>query len=154
MHLTKSPPSFSISALETLLGCCLVYYRMSRLVTNDSNTTLNLFMDNKCSWNVQERNVARKAQQINFSIGRSTRKEIGKGVSLSYNGKNIGRLDWAGGGNGYEEVSGGISMAIREWMEGTSRVLLLPETQLLFTEVSFLLFFSWLNASLRSVSFS
>ena len=30
-------------------------------------------------------------------------------MSLSYNGKNIGRLDWAGGGNEYEEVSGGIS---------------------------------------------
>ena len=58
---------------------------------------------------------------------------------------------------GTRKVSGGISMAIRELrkrMEGTSRVLLLPETQLLFTEVSFLLFFSWLNTSLRSVSFS
>ena len=26
----------------------------------------------------------------------------------------VGRLDWAGGGNRYEEVNGGISMATRE----------------------------------------
>ena len=37
-----------------------------------------------------------------------------KGVPLSNYGKNVGRLDWAGGGNGYEEVNGGISMATRE----------------------------------------
>ena len=42
------------------------------------------------------------------------RKEIDKGVPLSNYGKNVGRLDWAGGGNGYEEVNGGISMATRE----------------------------------------
>ena len=41
-------------------------------------------------------------------------KEIDKGVPLSNYGKNVGRLDWAGGGNGYEEVNGGISMATRE----------------------------------------
>lgn len=42
------------------------------------------------------------------------RKEIDKGVPLSNYGKNVGRLDWAGGGNGYEEVNGGISMATIE----------------------------------------
>ena len=41
-------------------------------------------------------------------------KEIDKGVPLSNYGKNVGRLDWAGVGNGYEEVNGGISMATRE----------------------------------------
>ena len=41
-------------------------------------------------------------------------KEIDKGVPLSNYGKNVGRLDWAGGGNGHEEVNGGISMATRE----------------------------------------
>ena len=35
-------------------------------------------------------------------------------MPLSNYGKNVGRLDWAGGGNGYEEVNGGISMATRE----------------------------------------
>ena len=34
-------------------------------------------------------------------------------IQLPY-GKNVGRLDWAGGGNGYEEVNGGISMVTRE----------------------------------------
>lgn len=43
----------------------------------------------------------------NFTIALSTRKEIGKGVPLSNYGNS-----WAGGGNGYEEVNGGISMVI------------------------------------------
>ena len=41
-------------------------------------------------------------------------KEFDKSVPLSNYGKNVGRLDWASGGNGYEEVNGGISMATRE----------------------------------------
>ena len=53
-------------------------------------------------------------------------------------------IDWAGGGNGYEEVNRGVSMVI----------IKKTQTLLLFKEVSFLLFFSGLNASLRSVSFS
>ena len=80
-------------------------------------------------------------------------------------------IDWAGGGNGYEEVNRGVSMVIsmatrpglfkrwialsNVWTTG-ARELRIKKTQtlLLFKEVSFLLFFSGLNASLRSVSFS
>ena len=67
-----------------------------------------------------------KRCQKSTTTSRSRRrqgKEIDKSAPLSNYGKNVGRLDWAGGGNGYEEVNGGISMATRElelrkWMEG------------------------------------
>ena len=79
----------------------------------------------------------------NFTIALSTRKRDWQGCAAIQ----------SGGGNGYEEVKGGISMAtmevriLRKWMEGNRN----PAP---FKEVSFLLFFSGLNASLRSVSFS
>ena len=58
-------------------------------------------------------------------IGLSTRKEMDKECSGG---------DWAGGGNGHEEVNMVILVYVENGWKGT-------ETLLLFKEVSFLLFF-------------
>ena len=80
-------------------------------------------------------------------------KEVYKGVPLSNYGQNVGRLDWAGGGNGYEEVNGGISMATRELrikkMDGREQRPCCFLKKFLSSS-----FFPGLSASLRSVSFS
>ena len=79
-------------------------------------------------------------------------KEIDKGVPLSNYGKNVGtrlgrRRKWVRGSE-LKHFHGDLGIKNEEngW-KGT-------ETLMLFKEVSFLLFFSGLSASLRSVSFS
>lgn len=80
-------------------------------------------------------------------------KEFDKSVPLSNYGKNVGRLDWASGGNGYEEVNGGISMATRELrikkMDGREQRPCCFLKKFLSSS-----FFPGLSASLRSISFS